>query len=541
MYREAAVAVRSLIQASDLPWLDPADLARSFCGIAQRATGSPWVRVELEFPGQDRPIEALSGARPSTGAWRAARPLAVPVRYQGTTSGSISILVLHDEERLTGLCAEVARQLAYQAKRLELGRLMRQRFGRELHMAGASAALGHLDRFLEQAARSSLPVLFQGEPGAEAESLGLALHLAGPGREHWFVQVHCAALTAERLPTQLAEYLRAAAAGTLLLSRVDELDPRCQRLLCQALDGGELDCANVGGPPVRLVATTSRPPAGPGALGTFYRPLLDRLDILHCALTPLRERREDVVPAFLHSLRKLATQATVALSEGAQSCLRQYDWPGDALELWQTAARVALTLEQGTVEIGHLELHAPQVVAVHRGRTAAAPPLGGSGPKVRVDGPAAPSPEPSHGAGSQHPCIERAMSYIYDHFDRKLPLAEVAGHAHASISHLAHLLRQETGMTFTQILTAVRIEHAKRLLRDSPWESITAIGGAAGFSELRHFERTFKSLVGLTPKSFRRAQSEDLAGPAHAYLIPLRGRAVAKRLGTLAPLSETPQ
>ena len=58
-------------------------------------------------------------------------------------------------------------------------------------------------------------------------------------------------------------------------------------------------------------------------------------------------------------------------------------------------------------------------------------------------------------------------------------------------------------MTFTQILTAVRIDHAKRLLRENPWESITAIAGAAGFSELRHFERTFKGLLGLTPRGFR--------------------------------------
>lgn len=73
-------------------------------------------------------------------------------------------------------------------------------------------------------------------------------------------------------------------------------------------------------------------------------------------------------------------------------------------------------------------------------------------------------------------------------------------------------------MTFTQILTAIRIEHAKRMLRENPWGSITAVAGTAGFSELRHFERTFKGLVGLTPRAFRQMQAERLADDSGGFL-----------------------
>lgn len=112
------------------------------------------------------------------------------------------------------------------------------------------------------------------------------------------------------------------------------------------------------------------------------------------------------------------------------------------------------------------------------------------------------------------------MAHIHHNFDRRLRLAEVANHANASVSHLAHLLRQETGMTFTQILTAIRIEHAKRLMRENPWESITSIAGLSGFSELRHFERTFKGIVGLTPRTFRQMQVDRLSGEAASFLAP---------------------
>jgi len=276
-----------------------------------------------------------------------------------------------------------------------------------------------------------------------------------------------------------------------------------------------------------LIATASPRLTEPQTVGAFYRPLLDRLDILRCDLVPLRERREDIAPSFLRSLRKLASGQSVSLGDSARACLQEYDWPGDTHELWQAAARVALTLEPGPVELRHLELHAPQLVAGVRPPEAGAPR---PSPPPAVSAAASAAPQ----AALHHPAIERAMDYVHRHYDRKLRLAEVAHHANASVSHLAHLLRQETGMTFTRIVAAVRIEHAKRLLRENPWESITTVAGAAGFSELRHFERTFKGLVGLTPRGFRQVQAGRKAGEPGGFLPP-RGDPFPR------PLSEVPQ
>jgi AraC-like DNA-binding protein len=49
----------------------------------------------------------------------------------------------------------------------------------------------------------------------------------------------------------------------------------------------------------------------------------------------------------------------------------------------------------------------------------------------------------------------------------------------------------------------VRIERAKELLHETYW-SITQICFDVGFNDLTHFERMFKSFVGVTPSVYRK-------------------------------------
>jgi AraC-like DNA-binding protein len=501
----AGVLVQRLIEECYHPWTDRLDLVQAFCRIAKAATASPWVRIVLAGPDGGTPVEAVWSGRQigDEDPGGSAPAVSVEVRYQGTVLGTVSVLAAGDAkggaDALRATLAEVAKRLAHHAKRLELEEMASRRFGRSLRLAGPSAGLAAVDAFVEKAARSLLPALLVGEPGADCEAIALMLHLAGPRGGRRCVQLRCAVLEADRLAEQLAECHRGGAAGTLVLSRLEELDARCQRLLCQTLDNdGFAAGALAPDGPVRWVVTASPQLAELARCGGFYRPLLDRLDILHSALPPLRERPLDVGPQWLEALRHLTPQppggvcgiAGVAgiggIGEPVLSALRQYDWPGDVAELGQLAARLALAADGGAITLQHLKQEAPQLLA------------GRQPPAV----PPADRPRRQH-----HPSIERALAYIDHHFDQRLSLAKVASQAFASASHLAHLFRRETGMTFVQLLTGIRIERAKRLLREDRRQSITAIAGAVGFAELRHFERTFKNRVGLTPREFRQAHA----------------------------------
>jgi len=98
--------------------------------------------------------------------------------------------------------------------------------------------------------------------------------------------------------------------------------------------------------------------------------------------------------------------------------------------------------------------------------------------------------------------IRPALEYIEAHYDEPIALAEIARAAHLSVSRLAHLFKEQMGATLIDYVTGVRIERAKELLLSTDL-SCTEICFEAGYSHQSYFTRTFKALVGMTPRQFR--------------------------------------
>jgi AraC-like DNA-binding protein/mannose-6-phosphate isomerase-like protein (cupin superfamily) len=82
-------------------------------------------------------------------------------------------------------------------------------------------------------------------------------------------------------------------------------------------------------------------------------------------------------------------------------------------------------------------------------------------------------------------------------------LARAARDVGVSPNHLNRLLRQQTGLTFRQLLIQRRIELAKTLLRLGD-ESCTEIAMTCGFGDSNYFARLFRRKTGVTPTEFRR-------------------------------------
>lgn len=110
-----------------------------------------------------------------------------------------------------------------------------------------------------------------------------------------------------------------------------------------------------------------------------------------------------------------------------------------------------------------------------------------------------------------HDPIQQALDYIQQNHQRPdISFNEVAEAVSLSSSHLAHLLKERTGMSYKQQLTALRIEAARRLLRTTNL-TISAVGEAVGYQNATNFYRLFQRETGMTPAEFRKSASEAQA------------------------------
>jgi two-component system response regulator YesN len=98
--------------------------------------------------------------------------------------------------------------------------------------------------------------------------------------------------------------------------------------------------------------------------------------------------------------------------------------------------------------------------------------------------------------------ITPAINYIDANYDKPITLAEIARASHLSVSRLAHIFKEQMGVTLIDYVTSVRIEQAKELLLATD-QSCTEICFQVGYNNQSYFTRTFKAVAGMTPRQFR--------------------------------------
>ncbi|MDR2210156.1 MAG: response regulator [Spirochaetaceae bacterium] len=109
----------------------------------------------------------------------------------------------------------------------------------------------------------------------------------------------------------------------------------------------------------------------------------------------------------------------------------------------------------------------------------------------------------SHTDGRYRSVILKAREYIDQNFeDPEISLHGTASYVGISPNHLSTVFSQETGETFIEYLTRVRLERAKHLLENTPMKSAD-IACKTGFSDPHYFSFIFKKNTGLSPREYR--------------------------------------
>ncbi|SEW44375.1 response regulator [[Clostridium] fimetarium] len=106
--------------------------------------------------------------------------------------------------------------------------------------------------------------------------------------------------------------------------------------------------------------------------------------------------------------------------------------------------------------------------------------------------------------------IEKAREYIHQKFSMSdLTLDKVASTVNVSPNYFSSLFNQETGMTFIEYLTDIRMEKAKDYLRCSG-RKITDIGFSVGYQDSHYFSYIFKKTQNCTPSQYRLQGKDEL-------------------------------
>jgi DNA-binding NtrC family response regulator len=221
-------------------------------------------------------------------------------------------------------------------------------------IVGNSAGLTDVIDKVKLVAPSKATVLLEGETGTGKELIAQSIHQNSDRSRQAFVPVHCAALAANLLESELFGHekgaftgaterrigrFEAADGGTLFLDEIGEIDASTQVKLLRFLETRSFERLGSSKPvkvDVRLVCATNRDLLEMTKSGEFREDLLYRLNVVTIRLPALREREDDLPVLLDHYLRFFADEnglPMVTLSDGAMRKLRRYNWPGNIREL----------------------------------------------------------------------------------------------------------------------------------------------------------------------------------------------------------------
>jgi AraC family transcriptional regulator len=98
--------------------------------------------------------------------------------------------------------------------------------------------------------------------------------------------------------------------------------------------------------------------------------------------------------------------------------------------------------------------------------------------------------------------LHRVTEMMAAQLDQAFQLARLARHSGLSEFHFGRAFKKSTGYTPSQYFIRMRMEHARRLLRETD-QPVIEIALEVGYTSASHFSQVFRREVGVTPREYR--------------------------------------
>ncbi|WP_116474158.1 sigma-54-dependent transcriptional regulator [Zobellella maritima] len=247
-------------------------------------------------------------------------------------------------------------------------------------LIGASPSMENIRALVQRIAPTDVRVLVTGPSGTGKEVISKAIHDLSQRAGAPFISVHCGAIPAELLESELFGHtkgaftgadkardglLKLADGGTLFLDEIGEMPLAMQVKLLRVLQEGSF--YPVGGRTletidVRLVSATNADLPDKVAKGEFREDLFYRIKGVTIETRPLAERPEDIpllISHFLEQQNNAGTPPGLRPDTQAFDWFIHRDWPGNVRELKSALDSVAAIAQGNVISLEDIALLYP--------------------------------------------------------------------------------------------------------------------------------------------------------------------------------------
>ncbi|MCK4835641.1 MAG: sigma-54-dependent Fis family transcriptional regulator [Candidatus Aminicenantes bacterium] len=197
-------------------------------------------------------------------------------------------------------------------------------------------------------------VIIQGETGVGKEVIAHLIHRNSKRKNNLFLPINCSAIPEQLFESELFGFKRGAFTGatkdysgrfiqanggTLFLDEISDMPMNLQSKLLRTLDDKiiyQLGNKNPQKIDIRLITATNKDLWKEVESDRFRKDLYFRLKETIIIISPLRERKDDILPLFNHFIalfNNIYDKNIKGISKNAEKYLLEYPWEGNVREL----------------------------------------------------------------------------------------------------------------------------------------------------------------------------------------------------------------
>lgn len=235
---------------------------------------------------------------------------------------------------------------------------------------GNSPKMMELRSLIEKVALTDASILITGENGTGKDVLAREIHRLSARKGESMVSVDIGSLPESLFESELFGHVKGAftdakadragkfevaSGGTLFLDEIGNIPAHLQSKLLTAIQSKSIVRVGSNKPipvDIRLITATNKNLDEMVSKGEFREDLLYRINTIHVAIPPLRERADDILPLAKLFLTRYAAKYgknITSIDSGAAAKLSAYQWNGNIRELQHTVEKAVILSEKSAL------------------------------------------------------------------------------------------------------------------------------------------------------------------------------------------------